>query len=204
MQPLGAGKIEKGLVDRDRLDQRRQLLHQRADLLADADIFLHVRPNHGGVRAEVERLVHRHGRADAVDAGDVAAGRDDAAFSPADDHRLVGKARVVALLDRGVEGVAIDMGDGKRAEFRVGRDARAAAGAATRTRCGRQAVAAEAGDGIGRDRHDGPVAAQCRERQTTSPQAGLQFAPCCRIVGARIAGNNPRVRPVQLRCGESG
>ena len=29
VQPLGAGKVEKGLVDRERLDQRRQLEHQR-------------------------------------------------------------------------------------------------------------------------------------------------------------------------------
>ena len=30
MQPLGAGKIEIGFVQRQRFDQRRQLAHQRA------------------------------------------------------------------------------------------------------------------------------------------------------------------------------
>ena len=40
---------------------------------------------------------------------DIAAGRDDAALAAADDHRPVAQARVVALLDAGVEGVAIDV-----------------------------------------------------------------------------------------------
>ena len=43
VQPLGAGEVQEGLVDRQRLDQRRQLLHQRADLAPDRDVFLHVR-----------------------------------------------------------------------------------------------------------------------------------------------------------------
>jgi hypothetical protein len=42
MEALGAAEIEEGLVDRERLDQRRQRLHQRADLAADADVFRHV------------------------------------------------------------------------------------------------------------------------------------------------------------------
>ena len=46
VQPLGAGEIEKSLVDRQRLDQRRQSQHHPAHLAADAGIFLHVRPDH--------------------------------------------------------------------------------------------------------------------------------------------------------------
>ena len=43
MQPLRAGEIEKGLVDGDRLHQRRQLQHELAHLAAGDAILLHVR-----------------------------------------------------------------------------------------------------------------------------------------------------------------
>ena len=56
-----------------------------------------------------QRLEHRHRRAHAEGARDVAGGRDHAALAAADDQRLVGQGRVVALLDGGVEGVAIDV-----------------------------------------------------------------------------------------------
>ena len=70
-----------------------------------------------GVRAEAQRLEHRHRRSNPESAGDVAGRGDHAALAAADDHRLGGKRRIVAFLDRGVEGVAIDMGDGKAVEF---------------------------------------------------------------------------------------
>ena len=76
MQPLGAGEIEKGFVDRQRLDQRRQRLHQRCAPRARP---WHISPCSGrttlGVRAEPQRLEHRHRRAHAIGAGDVAGGR---------------------------------------------------------------------------------------------------------------------------------
>ncbi len=78
----------------------------------------------GGVRAEPARLEHRHRRAHAEGARDVAGGADDAAIAAADDQRLVGEARIVALLDRGIEGVAIDVADGKRIELGVTQHAR--------------------------------------------------------------------------------
>jgi hypothetical protein len=52
-------------------------------------------------------------------------------LASADDHRLVRERRIVAFLDRGIEGVAVDMGDRKRVEFwmpqQTGRPARRAA-----------------------------------------------------------------------------
>ena len=87
----------------------------------------------GGVRAQRQRLEHRHRRAHAEGARDVAGGRDHAALAAADDHRLVGERRVVALLDRGVEGVAIDMGDGRAyRSSAMAEQARRAAGRAAR------------------------------------------------------------------------
>ena len=63
-----------------------------------------------------------------MDAGDVAGGGDHAARAAADDHRLVGKFRPVALFDRRIEGIAVDVGDRELMQFRVAQQARAAAG----------------------------------------------------------------------------
>ena len=136
MQLFGAGEVEERLVDRERLDQRRQRLHHRPHLAADADVFLHVRRDHDGVGAGLERLEHRHRRTHAADAGDVAGGGDDAALAAADDDRLVGQLRIVALFDGRIEGVAIDMGEVQAIEFGMPGQARAAAGRATRRQPG--------------------------------------------------------------------
>ena len=95
--------------------------------------------------AGLQRLEHRHGRAHALDAGDVAGGRDDAALAAADDHRLVLQLRIVALLDRRIEGVAVDMGEMQLAELGMVEQPRAAAGLAARRlpALHRQAVAAK-------------------------------------------------------------
>ena len=146
MQALGAGKVEKGLVDRERFDQRRQFLHQLADLAADLGVFGHVGRQDDRFGTGGQRLEHRHGRADAANAGDIAAGRDDAALAAADDQRLVAQGGIVALFDGGIEGIAIEMGDRERVQFGMefqawpmtSRTARCAFG------CGSVAVAAEA------------------------------------------------------------
>ncbi len=130
VQPLRALEVEKGLVDRDRLDQRGERLHHGADLAPDRDIFLHVRLDDHRFGAGFQRLEHRHCRAHAVDARDVAGGRDDAAFPAADDHRPVAQLRPVALLDRGVEGVAVDMGERQAIELAMAREPRAPAAVA--------------------------------------------------------------------------
>ena len=74
---------------------------------------------HHGVGAELQRLEHRHGGAHPVDARDVAAGGDHAARAAADDHGLVGELGIVALFDRRIERVAVDMGDRQLVQFRM-------------------------------------------------------------------------------------
>ena len=93
VQALGAGKIQERLVDRQRLDQRRQRLHGMAHLAADPDIFLHVGPDDDGVRAQRQRLEHRHRRAHAEGARDVAGGGDHAALAAADDDAACRRAQ---------------------------------------------------------------------------------------------------------------
>ena len=65
-----------------------------------------------------QRLEHRHRRAHAIEPRDIAAGEHDAAAAAADDDRPVGELGPVALLDRGVKRVAIEMGDRQVGERR--------------------------------------------------------------------------------------
>ena len=145
MQPFGAGEVEEGFVDRDRLDQRGDGVEQRADLAADRLVMRHPGWNDDGVGTSAQRLEHRHRRMDAELPGDVARRRDDAAMTPADHHRTIGQRRVVALLDAGIEGVAVDMGDRQGADFGMRDEARSAAAAA-----GRDGIAGIAGIEQGR------------------------------------------------------
>jgi hypothetical protein len=148
VQPLGAGEVEEGLVDRDRLDQRRQLQHEPPHLAADTAVFVDVGRDHHRVRARLEGLEHGHGRANAEGARHVAGGRHDAALAPADDHRLVVEAWIVPFLDGREEGVAVDVSDGEEVPLRMAEDARRAARGAARgrRRIDGQAVAADERD----------------------------------------------------------
>src|SRR5581483_8544587 len=139
----------------------RQALHHRPDLPPDLGVFAHVRRHHGRLGTEASRLIHRHGRAHAGNARDVAAGRDDAASpAAADDHRTVAQGWIVALLDRRIEGVAIDMRDGQFIVNRIGDDARRAA---LRTTPACRSGAGKAADAI-----------------ATYPGAGVHSSSCAR------------------------
>ena len=61
MQPRRAGKVHEGLVDRHRLDQRRELEHELAHLAPNARVFVHIGPHHRGLRAQPPGLEHGHG-----------------------------------------------------------------------------------------------------------------------------------------------
>ncbi len=148
----GIVQIEIGLVDRHRLDPRRRRFHQLADAARCLAVLLHVRADHGGVGTEPHRLRHRQGRAHAEPARDIARGQNHAAQAAADDHRPVGQFRPVALLDAGIERVAIDMRDGEKRELGMIDDAGRAAPGAARLRLRLRlrlvepaAIAAEAG-----------------------------------------------------------
>ena len=114
---LGAvvvGEVEIGFVERDRLDDGGGRSEDGADVGADALVLGHVRGDDGGVRAQLERLEHRHGGATAEFPRDVAGGGDHAAApGVADDQRLLCQLRPIALLDRGVERIAVDVRDAK-------------------------------------------------------------------------------------------
>jgi hypothetical protein len=85
------------------------------------------------------------GAAHAIQPRDVAGGGDDAAYPAADDDRPGGKFGPVTLLDAGVEGVAVDVGDGQREQLGMADDAGAVAGGAASGFGHGQTVAAEGG-----------------------------------------------------------
>ena len=136
---------------------------------------------HDRVRAEPARLEHRHRRAHAEGARDVAGGGHHAALAAADDQRLVGERRVVALLDRCVERVAIDMRDGERLQFGVAQDARRAAGRAARgvaRRRARQSRQKRRHHGTSRSQsrrapHARAISAGSTRARVRTPSAGL-------------------------------
>ncbi|MNN15116.1 hypothetical protein D3C81_1282120 [compost metagenome] len=107
VEAFRARQVDPGLVQRQGLDQGRQLADRAEDALALGHILAEVGLDDDGVRTGLERLIHGHGRADAVQPRHIAGGRDHATLAAADDDRLVAQLGPVALLDRGVEGVAV-------------------------------------------------------------------------------------------------
>src|SRR5438045_8893127 len=105
-----------------------------AHLAPDPDIFRHFRSDHGRGRAQRQRLEHWHRRADAEGAGDVTGCRDHAALAATDNDGLVGELRIVALLDCGVERVAVDVGQCQRGKLAVTNEAKGTAFTASRAR----------------------------------------------------------------------
>ena len=113
MQPRGACQVQKRLIQTKGFDRGGQILHHRADLARHIDIGLHTGFDDNRIRAKFQGLKHRHGRAHAPDARDIATRRYDATLAATDDHRLVGKAGIIALFNAGVKSIAIHMRDGE-------------------------------------------------------------------------------------------
>jgi hypothetical protein len=107
-EPAHPANVEERLVDRQALHERRRLLEDLEDRLARLGIRRHPRLDDDRVRAQAPRLAAAHRRADATRLGLVAGRQHD---PHPDDYRAAAQARVVALLDRGVEGVEVRMQD---------------------------------------------------------------------------------------------
>ncbi len=107
------GHVEKGFVERQRLDQfgvvGEYVVHLPRCLAVDG----HASRDQDQLRAAFERGRARHRRAHAELARLVARGRDHAATrrAAADGNRFALQCRVVAHLDGGVKTVCIDMND---------------------------------------------------------------------------------------------
>ena len=112
-QVLAAGHVQEGFVQRQRLHQRREPLEDFADLAGDFGVVVDPGRQVDAVRAEPMGGGGGHGTVDAVLAGDVVGRRHHAPLlrRAAHDDRLADQFRPVPLLDRGVEGIHVDVQD---------------------------------------------------------------------------------------------
>lgn len=145
MQSRCAGKIQEGLIDGERLDKGCELEHEFAHLFAHGGIFPDIRFNDDGLRAKCQGFKHRHGGFHAFDARHIAGSGNNPAGAAADNYGPVLDIRIVALFDRRIEGIAINMGNGKLMHFRMPFEPRPPAIPAARVMGGncRQAVTAK-------------------------------------------------------------
>ena len=112
-QPLGAGHVEVGFVDRGHLDLRAEAAEHLEDLLGVLAIALGMAVEEDGLRAELVGRPQRHCRVHSELAGRVGRRRDHAALvrAPADHHRLAFERRVEQFLHRHKEGIHVDVED---------------------------------------------------------------------------------------------
>ena len=110
-RPGVVGDVEIGLVERQRLDQRRHLTIDREDLRRHRTVLLEFGPDDDQMGTQAHGVRHRHGRPNAELARLVAGRRDDAPAGrrSAHHHRLAPKRRVVALFHGCVEGIHVHM-----------------------------------------------------------------------------------------------
>ena len=115
VEPADAGDVEERLVERDGFDQRRVRPQDLHDVGAHVVVEVEPGREEHAVRARATRPRHRRRRVDAEGARLVARGRHHAApAESAHDHRSTDQARVVALFDRRVERVEVDVQDASR------------------------------------------------------------------------------------------
>lgn len=102
--------VEIGFVERQTLHERRELVEHGEHLCRHFGITRHARAHADGMRTQLQRAADRHRRAHAEFAHLVTRSRDDAATArAADDQRQTDELGAVALFDRGVERVHVDV-----------------------------------------------------------------------------------------------
>ena len=110
------GDVGEGLVDRDALDQGREVVEDRHRRVAEPRVLLEVAADEDELRAELAGPASRHAAAHAERLGLVGRCQHHAA---ADRDRLAAQGRIEQLLDRRVEGVEIGVEDGGKHEMNV-------------------------------------------------------------------------------------
>jgi hypothetical protein len=105
---LEPAHVEKRLVDRQALDDRRRVFEHREHRLARFAVGLEARRDDDRVRTQALGLPAAHRRSHATGLRLVAGGEHD---TRPDDHRPADQARIVALLDRRVKRVEVGVED---------------------------------------------------------------------------------------------
>ena len=110
-QMRAAGDVGKGLVDRNALDQRREIAEHANRGVAEPLVLLEMPADEDQLRAEFPGAPPRHAAVHAEGLRLIGRGEHDPA---ADGDRLAAQRRIEQLLDRRVERVEIGMQDGRR------------------------------------------------------------------------------------------
>src|SRR5581483_4961928 len=109
-------QVQVALVQPRALDGRDDLADRGPDGLRVLAVERVAGPYEDGVGTAAERLPAAHRRVDAEGAGDVVRGRNHAAAVrvAAHDQRRAAEARILELLDRGVERIQVEVRDDHR------------------------------------------------------------------------------------------
>ncbi len=108
----GGREVDEGLVERQRFDQRGEVLEDRHHDPAGRPVGAEPAGEERGVGAQPARLVHRHRGVHAVRPSLVRGGGDHPALAEAaDDDGSAAQRRLVALLDRGEERIQVEVHD---------------------------------------------------------------------------------------------
>jgi len=123
----GPAHVEERFVNAHRLDVRGELLQDAEDRLRGLLIGVHSDGEIDGLGAASPGFADGHGTADAEAAGLVGAGGDHAPASPAlgvgaDHDGLPAQPWLIALLDRGEEGVHVEVDDDALGHGRLRRE----------------------------------------------------------------------------------
>ena len=111
-QQGGPAHVEERLVQGQRLDQGGDVQEDLAESVRVRTVGLEVGRDEHGVRAQPAGPDARHGRVEPAGPGQVGGGHDHAARRrAADHHRPAGERRILQHLDRGVEGIQVDVED---------------------------------------------------------------------------------------------
>ena len=109
-EQMGAARnVAKGLVDRNPLDQRREVADHLDGGIAQPLVILEMAADKSELRTELARLPSRHAAADPKGLGFVGSGKHNPAT---DGDGLAAQRRVEQLLDRGIKGIQVCMEDG--------------------------------------------------------------------------------------------
>ena len=109
-QRHAVGHVEKGFIEGQPLNERRHLVEDGEYLAGYFLVTCHARPDADRMRAQPQGRAHGHGRVHAELSNFVAGGRyDSAAVDSADDDRLAGGLGIVALFNRCIERIHVNM-----------------------------------------------------------------------------------------------
>ena len=120
-QFLAAASVEERFIQRKRFDQRRVSIEYFSNLPRNRRVMVHPNGQHNSSRAVANCSRHRQRAVNAIFSRDVVGGRNDTStfVRTADHDRLADKFRAIALFNRRVKRIHVDMQNHVDEIFRI-------------------------------------------------------------------------------------